>query len=239
MKKTKFNHYYYTNLRLALVLTVAVPGMAAMQSCTDWDDSDCTDSRIPNALVTVCPAEDGTFAMVLDDNTVLHPTNLKTSPFGDKEVRALVNYTDETDGNAPVRNVKVNWVDSIRTKLPVETGGPEADVALGDDPLEIINDWVTVAEDGYITLRIRTRMGHVGAKHIINLVSGTNPDNPFELVLRHNANGDTDGNYGDALIAFNLNNMPARDADKVKIKLVWTSFSGRKSAEFDLKMRPE
>lgn len=238
MEKTKLKHRFI-KMRLALALAVTVPGMAAMQSCTDWGDSDCMDSRIPNALVTVCPAEDGTFTMVLDDNTVLHPTNLKTSPFGDKEVRALVNYTDETDGNAPVRNVKVNWVDSIRTKMPVETAGPDADAALGNDPLEIINDWVTVAEDGYITLRIRTRMGHVGAKHYINLVSGTNPDNPFELVLRHNANGDTDGNYGDALIAFNLNNMPARDADKVKIKLVWTSFSGQKSAEFDLKMRPK
>lgn len=53
--------------------------------------------------------------MQLNDSVTLQPTNLKTSPFGQKEVRALVNYTTEK-GNKKRQNVYVNWIDSIRKK---------------------------------------------------------------------------------------------------------------------------
>ena len=178
--------------------------------------------------------------MQLDNATQLIPTNLHTSPFGTKEVRALVNFTEtaasQQDKN--IRNVEVNWIDSIRTKLPVETLGEQEDIKYGNDPVEIVPDWVTVAEDGYLTLRVRTLWGAPHATHVINLVTGTNPEDPYELVLRHDAKGDLDGRWGDALIAFNLNNLPRADSDFAKIKLKWKSFSGDKSAQFDIELRP-
>lgn len=91
----------------------------------------------------------------------------------------------------------VNWIDSIRTKQPVETQGSEAEnvKVYGNDPIEIVKDWVSVAEDGYVTLRIRTLWGG-NATHIINLVNGVNKDNVYEFDLRHNAQGDTNGKNG-------------------------------------------
>lgn len=221
-----------------LLSIVGVVVLMMLPSCTNDDDS--PELLRPTALVTVCPNADGSFIMQLDNATQLVPTNLKTSPFGTKEVRALVNYTETnvSPQDKKVRNVEVNWLDSIRTKLPVETLGKQDEVKYGNDPVEIVQDWVTVTEDGYLTLRIRTLWGSPHATHILNLVTGTNPDDPYELELRHDAKGDKNGRWGDALIAFNLNKLPRGDAGIAKIKLKWKSFTGDKSAKFEIKMRP-
>lgn len=221
-----------------LLSIVGVVVLMMLPSCISDDDS--PELLRPTALVTVCPNADGSFIMQLDNATQLVPTNLKTSPFGTKEVRALVNYieTNVSPQDKKVRNVEVNWLDSIRTKLPVETLGKQDEIKYGNDPVEIVQDWVTVAEDGYLTLRIRTLWGSPHATHILNLVTGTNPEDPYELELRHDAKGDKNGRWGDALIAFNLNKLPRGDAGIAKIKLKWKSFTGDKSAKFEIKMRP-
>ena len=218
--------------KLVWTLGLLVSGIA-MQSCNDNDGN----YYQPTALVTVHPMSDGTFVMHLDDSTVLYPTNIKSSPFGEKEVRALLNYAYSDESKNP-QNVFVHWIDSIRTKMPVPSIDEEHDKMYGNDPIEIVKDWVTVAEDGYLTLRIRTRWGISGTTHLINLLTGTNPENPYELELRHNAQGDTNGKMGDALIAFNLNGLKTAGESDIRIKLNWESFSGKKNIEFDLRLRP-
>ena len=64
-----------------------------------------------------------------------------------------------------------------------------------------------------------------------------NPDDPMEFELRHNANGDLSGTVGDALIAFNLNEVIGDAATPVKITLKWKSPAGDKSVEFDMSRR--
>lgn len=207
---------------------------SSLSSCTSNDNS--PGLLQPSALVTVRPTDSGAFTLQLNNTTTLYPTNMKSSPFGDKEVRALVNYTDE-GSRGDARNVHINWMDSIRTKKPVPDLGIENDAKYGNDPIEIVNDWVTIAEDGYLTLRIRTLWGILNNKHNINLLTGVNPDNPYEVELRHDANGDTGDSMGDALIAFNLNDLPQNDGQNVKLKLNWKSFSGPKTTEFELYLR--
>lgn len=225
---------YFKKTILALSL---VTGVFSLSSCNDDDDDYYYPANLPNALVTIRPAADGSFTMQLDDSTTLTPANMQKSPYGNKEVRALVNCyrVDNTPSNA--NKVNIVWMDSIRTKLPVATTGKDDAKTYGNDPVEIVRDWVTVAEDGYLTLRFRTRWGN-GTVHYINLVTGTNPDDPFDLVLRQDAKGDTNGRMGDALIAFNLNELKHAHGDKVKLTLHWTSYSGEKSATFDLRLRP-
>ena len=207
-----------------------------LNSCDDNDNNEVL--RRPTALVTVYPSAPDGFFMQLDESTSLVPTNMKASPFGDKKVRALVNYTiEERSYGGNQQSVYVNWIDSIRTKQPVMTQGSEEKnaKAFGNDPIEIVRDWVSVAEDGYVTLRIRTLWGGT-TKHVINLVSGVNKDNVYEFDLRHNAQGDTNGRMGDALIAFDLNSLWKEHPKELKIKLNWLSFSGKKSVELSLKM---
>lgn len=229
----KFKFLYLIGLAMATA--------PMLQSCSDDDDSSLNSYT---ALVTVVPVSDNSFEMNLTNTVKLIPTNLKASPFKDKEVRALVNYTyDEiyTEGNNNVssylRNVSINWIDSIRTKMPVLDKGVDNDALYGKDCIEIVKDWVTIAEDGYLTLRVRTKWGSPGVKHEVNLLSGGNPEDPYEFELRHNANGDTFGEIGDALIAFNLNQLITTSDPVIKIKIKWESFSGPKSTEFDLTTR--
>lgn len=212
--------------------------LSTLQSCIDDDDSVDPLSR-PTALVTVRPLQNNSFELQLDNTTKLRPTNMSSSPFGNKEVRALVNYTEEGGNETEnVRNVHINWIDSIRTKKPVPSLGDENDAKYGNDAIEIVRDWVTIAEDGYLTLRIRTLWGISETPHVINLLTGVNPDNPYELELRHDAKGDAGFRMGDALIAFNLNDLPRGDNSEIKITLKWRSFYGNKSADFDLYLHP-
>lgn len=213
-----------------------ISAAGALQSCMDTQEPDVYRQT---AVVTVRPNADGSFVMQLNNNTVLQPTNMSRSPYGQKEVRALVDYTltAASDSRATaIFNVNVNGIDSIRTKLPVYTVGSLDDKTYGNDPIEIVKDWVTVAEDGYLTLRVRTAWSNAKTDHYINLVTGINPDDPYEVELRHDARGDVNGAMADALVAFNLNKLPRPEGGVAKLKVKWTSFSGPKSTEFELQM---
>ena len=207
----------------------------SLQSCINDDDDDRSLLYQPTAIVTVCPETDGSFIMQLDDDTRLIPSNVKTSPYGNKEVRALVNYIedDTQDATENLRYVRVNWIDSIRTKATIPSLPDGNNTSYGNDPVEIVRDWVTIVEDGYITLRFRTIWGNTAIPHHVNLLTGTNPDNPYELELRHDAKGDLAGVTRDALIAFSLDALPDTQGETVKLNLKWTSFTGPKSVEFD------
>lgn len=210
-------------------------GMGLLQSC-DNDSDDSYNLMQPTALVTVCPQENQSVVLQLDDATRLNPVNMKKSPFGDKEVRALVNYYPVSGASeSGMQNVNVNWIDSIRTKYPINIADSQAG-HFANDPVEIVKDWVTVAEDGYLTLRLRTRWGNYGNYHIVNLLYDADTD-PLVFELSHNANGDYSGPMGDALVAFNLNEIIADMEKPVKITLKWNSFSGDKTTEFMLGTR--
>lgn len=206
----------------------AVSGSLFLHSCSndDFDNS----VNYPNALVTIkTNSSTGQVYFQLDDETTILPTNLKASPYGNKELRALVNFRIQ-DGQSGhySKSAYVNWVDTILTKKMVPSQGPKDDDVYGKDPVEIVKDWTTVVEDGYLTLRFRTYFGN-GVKHAINLVKG---ENPYEVVLHHNAFGDTRGVVCDGLVAFRLNDLPDTQGKAVDLTLKWQSFTGMKSVKF-------
>ncbi len=225
-----------------LAIAAAVLSMTA---CKLDDDGFDPSIMYPSALVTVkTDADNSSFWMQLDDETVLHAVNLKKSPFGAKEVRALVNYRRPTAAEFQkgglqddANNVYVNWMDSILTKKAIPSTGKD-DSTYGNDPVEIVGDWTTVVEDGYITLRFRTNWNR-GTVHKINLLTGTDPDDPYKVVLHHDAGGDLYGEAGDALVAFRLSDLPDTKGDTVDLTLKWQSFSGEKTAKFKYRTRAE
>ena len=222
-------------IRKGFFILMALCLSMGFQSCLDDDNDDFYLSHYyANALVTVKLSADNTPYLQLDDSTTLRPVNMASSPFGEKEVRALANI--ELADEAPQeydKAVFINWIDSILTKpMAPNLGEEENNRTYGNDPVEILNDWVTIAEDGYLTLRFATRWGN-GQPHFVNLISTKNPDNSYEVEFRHNAFGDTEGKMGDALVAFKLDELTDTQGETVKLKLKWNSFSGEKSAEFD------
>lgn len=218
-------------------LVTAVMLISSFSACDNDDTYIWYYDAVPNALVTVKPVDGAGFYMQLDDSTTLHPVNMSVSPYGDKEVRALVNYAyvrpEENDYEKRSFKVNVNWIDSILTK-PAVPYPADGDVSeYGEDPIEIVRDWVNIAEDGYLTLRFRTRWGNNGMVHFVNLLTGVNPDDPYEVEFRHNAYGDVNGTPGDALVAFRLSDLPDTNGKTVKLTLKYKSFSGEKSIRFD------
>lgn len=212
-------------------------------SCTNDDDFDGT-ALLPSAIVTIKNDESGRPFFQLNDSTVLAPVNMKTHPYGGKEVRAFVNYSDPVpaDGNGSLwgneyQKVRVNWIDSIRTKKPVMDLGSGNAAAYGEnDPVEIVNSWETNVEDGYITLRFRTTWG-VGKAHTVNLLLGSDPTDPYKVVFRHSANGDANHKTADGIVAFRLSDLPDTEGKTVTLTLEWNSFSGLKTAKFKYRSR--
>lgn len=217
---------------IALLLGASILAVSCLHQ-----DEDYVDPR-PSALVTVYPTSESSFKMQLDEKTVLIPVNVKASPYKDKVVRALVNYEEVAKRNEDTLEVKLNWIDSIRTKKPIMLDDADKIPDFENDPIEIVRDWVTVAEDGFLTLRIRTLWSPYCRPHTINLIGGLNPENPYEFVLRHDANGDYAMEYADALIAFDLNEV-FKEEEEIKLKLKWQSFSGEKEVDFRLPMHKE
>ena len=223
-----------------------------LQSCLDDDDDACyviCPVEQPNALVTVKPiadklnANNTEFFMQLDDSTAIWPVNLRQSPFGNKEVRALINFRKPTeeeisksglDGNNKYL-VFVNWIDSILTKPMMESmGSAEENLRkYGSDPLEVVDDWVTLVEDGYLTLRLRTRWGG-NTKHVVNLVHRQDVNTPYYFTLYQDAKGDTHGQMGDALVAFKLADhvIPRQNIEGETLTLEWLSYTGKKTTQF-------
>lgn len=214
---------------------VVLMGMG-IQSCTNLNNGVDHDGNtlLPNATVTVRTAEDKTVYLQLDEQTTLLPTNMKKHPFDGKEVRALVNFkkTDEAHEGYSTA-VQVNWIDSIRTKNPVPSV-EENDKKYGRDVIEIVRDPFTNVEDGYLTLRVRV-FGVVLGRHEVNLITGTNPDNPYELELRHNAHNDMEGRMADGYVAFRLSDLPSTNGKTVKLKVKWNGFDAPKTHEFEYK----
>ena len=159
---------------------------------------------------------------------------MTTPPYGNREVRALLNFNYVKEDASPYnRAVWVNWIDSILTKPAIPITELQPSVEYGDDAVEIVRDWVTIAEDGYLTLRFRTLWGLRSRPHSVNLATGVNAEVPYEVEFFHDANGDTPTHYGDALVAFRLDGLPDTEGKIVKLKLKWKSFSGYRWAEFD------
>lgn len=196
----------------------------------------------PNALVTVKTAADGTCYLQLDDATTLRPENISKHPFKGKQVRALANITEtKGDKKTYTKAVRVNWMDSIRTKKTVLTAGLENDKKYGTAPVEIVNNWMTVLEDRYLTISFFGIWGRTGKPHYINLLTGVNKNDPFEVELRHNANGDAYSAYAQrsmGIVAFDLSSLP-KDVKGKKLKVKYLSFTGEKTITFEFDKKRE
>ena len=127
-------------------------------------------------------------------------------------------------------SVNVLTIDTILTKKMdpmVENTAEE----YGNDPVEVVNSWETVAEDGYMNIRFRTRWGN-NIKHRVTLVHRTDAEDPYTVEFLHNANGDTNGQVADGMVAFRLDDCFNEGNKPIEITLKWKSYSGVKSAKF-------
>ena len=94
-----------------LLVLGAVLGSLSLQSCENDDNYDYS-VNYPNALVTIkTNSSTGQVYLQLDDETTVLPTNMKTSPDGNKELRALTNLNiQDVQGGHYSKSAYVNWL---------------------------------------------------------------------------------------------------------------------------------
>lgn len=230
MKKIKF-----------LVSAIAIMASAMIVSSCSDDDNDL--KNVISALVTVKDDGNGQAYFQVDDKTVVKPTNITGMPFGKKEVRALTQYqlinenSNGSKSNINEVSARVLWVDSVLTKPTVPSTLKQVDdeAKYGNDPFEIAKNWITVAEDGYVTVQILTRWGYGNVRHRINLVRNVSGGrDPYEFRLCHDANGDIGNRYGYAIVAFNIKDIIEETGKQPEqIHIMYNSFSGSKAINLD------
>lgn len=221
-------------LSMIALLLMTMAAMVTTSCDTDSDDYNGYYYNVPTAMVTVRPATAASsqFYLQLDDSTSLLPANMKSSPYGDKEVRAYVNYkytSDNASGHA--KAVQVNWIDSVLTKPMVEDKGEGNAKAYGSDPVDIVKSFETCAEDGYMTIRFRTTWGNK-ARHTVNLSWTKDAEGNLTAIFHHNANGDSSTKSADGVVAFRLADEFNKADKPYNITLKWKSFDGEKTKTF-------
>ena len=228
------------NVRIFAGLLVAIMSVFTLGSCNNDDDYIWVGyPPLPNALVTVKPIDGGGFYMQLDDSTTMYPVNMAVAPYGDKEVRALVNYSEIGEPSTDYdKKVHINWIDDILTKDIVKDLGAENDATYGTDAVEIATSWVNIAEDGYLTLQFMTLYGNSGTAHEVNLLNVGTEENPYIVEFRHNAHGDYSSSMASGLAAFRLDGqesgvgLPDTEGKTVELTLKYKSFEGEKTMQF-------
>jgi len=215
-----------------LPFTVAslVATCALLVSCDNFGDDSY--KYYGSAAVTVKADSKGPY-MQLDDSTTLRAKNLTAYPFSQKEVRALCTISyDEQIHFGQENEVYLNMLDSISTN-PLT---PWSDTStLSKDPVELISD-MTGVDDGYLTLRFRTYHS-MNRKHSMKAYFGTDTANPYEVVISHDAHGDTSDKMVESIVAFRLGSLPPTNGKYVPLTLRWTSSGGEKSVTFKYRSR--
>ena len=214
------------NFKFGLAVAAVVTALAgALSSCAKLDSDYAYYG--PNAVVTIKTAESGETYFQVDKKTTLEPKGW-TNPYK-KEVRALLRYSEDPEASALFsKKVRVEWIDSIRTKAPVPYDEEFKNGA--DDAVKLNNDWLTVCEDGYLNLHF-TSIAGVGGKYVHYINLAVDPDGK-DLYLRYDKNGDS--GYGtpvEGFVAFKIDDVLPEAKDGDELTLHWTGYDGENSAK--------
>lgn len=181
-----------------------------------------------SAIVTVKQGADGVIFLQLDEDTRLTPVNYGR-PYSGME-RIICELANWGDGVC-----RIHWMDFLEKGSTV-SGSPDAD----SEGLDVLNDWMTTVEDGFLTLHYSTWWGDGSVRHSLSVVTGSNPENPYELWLHHSRNGDAALEKGDALIYFDINSLPSTEGEYVTLTLKWQNGEGNiSSRDFRFRTRLE
>lgn len=200
--------------------------LAAAASCTKADivsqnEYYGSDSEEFLALVTVKETGDGTVYFQLDDDTAILPIDYRQSYTQMERVLCDI-ITDYRPAGAFSFSCHVVWAEAVDKGVVSADGS-----AGGADPIDLYDDWMTSVEDGFLTLHYDVWWGEGTTPHVFTVITGTNPEDPYELILRHDARGDSRGEVADGLVCFDINSLPDTEGQYEWLTLKWNSLDGK------------
>lgn len=192
--------FKYFGWALILLSVLLVPACSKV-SFADYQYNDA--GRQGYAIGTV-RSRDGVRFIRLDELTcslVANPEEVQNHPDG---TRLYLEYRYVLVGNIPdfcTDAILVEWAS------PLPVGEIRYDLmAKACDPVEIVPDWMTSLEDGFLTLHYKMQAsGKV--QHTFSLYPTADPTH-WRLI--HDACGDTDGELVEGLVCFNVEGIEAQ-----------------------------
>jgi hypothetical protein len=215
-------------MRTILIWTIAVVALIAT-SCQEDDDSYSL-GKYWIGFGIVDKTGTDSFTIVMDDGSVLFPVagQIYDSWYED-DGRVLVNYTIVSDKNVSANSkeyyAKINSVRKVLKKGIIDIT-PEVADSIGNDPIIIRDAWVS--KNQLLNFELRY-LGNY-AVHFINLVKEpgelTAADQPVELELRHNRNGDQEYYGYNAYVSFDMSAIKIPGLDSVRFIVRSTNYDG-------------
>ena len=172
-----------------------------------------------NAIATIKKTPTDSVYFQLNDSTTVYPTNYQDAYTRMERVIGRVHVFDRHTG-------RFNYTCWVEWAEPLEEGTVSSS-AKGDDPIDVLDDWMTSVEDGFLTVHYDAMWGRSATIHSFSIVTGTNSGNPYELVLKHNANGDGAEQKGDGLVFFDINSLPDTGGQYKQLTLKWNDLEGK------------
>ena len=199
-----------------------------------WNDKpSAADSQVCQAIVTSKISPSGEVYFQVTENERVYPANFRDFGYPFDRPRRIVCELvvfDRPYGDLG-RYALIDWMEFVQ-EGPVQGGGQfdagEVGYSAEEDGLDVLNDWMTSLEDGFLTLHFSAWWGYQPKRHEFLLLTGTNPDDPYEVRLVHHANGDPKSMEADALVAFDLSGrlpVPEYTAN-TQVTLTWKNTSG-------------
>lgn len=177
-------------------------------------------------IATLNRTAEGEYFLQVDADTRIYPANFKDLCHIEPDCPCrIVGEVLVFDGQLNDLGTygTLEWFDFI------EKGPVLPEPGEGKDGVDVLADWMTSLEDGFLTLHFQTWWGFEPRRHELRLVYGTNPDDPYELLLVHNANRDPKSFQADALVYFDLTDaLPVpEDPAHTTVTLKWTNDAGQ------------
>lgn len=222
--------------RYLYILLLALLASSCMKADMDnWIDGAPIDDNATGeymAILTVKKTPTDSVYFQLNDSTTIYAANYQNNYSRMERVYCDITVTNKKVG-------RFNYTGTINWLEPLDEGKVTSDSTVpGSDGLDILNDWMTGVEDGYLTLHYSTWWGSNPVQHDFYLVTGVNPSDPYEVELRQNANGDKKAEEGDSLVCFDINSLPDTGGQYKTLTLKWTTSGGSASEkEFKFKTR--
>lgn len=205
------------------------------------------------STVTLKNCDDGSYYYKETELTALVPQNPGTTPVqGFKEKRMIIRYC--ATGKAPEKEIpgfdNTFLVDvTARTQCATyatvpSLGSEEKDKAYyGGDPVSLYfygegKFPFTTLEDGYLCVYLEyISEPESGYKHTFDLVTGANPDDPWEVELRHKAFGPATGEVQSAYMVFPLNQLEDTKGEDKTLTLIWNNGQASEKLKAKFKFR--
>lgn len=174
--------------------------------------------------------------LVMDNKDILVPIASNYPPGWldryDHGERILVNYTildEDITSSQPRFYVKINQIEDVLMKGVMDIT-PENEDSIGNDAIIVQDYWMT---DSLLSFKLKY-WGY-NKVHFLNLVKQPGeitPENqPVELELRHNANGDDESIPYTAYVSFSLNSLRIEESDSIQFVFTSTDYKGKEHTE--------